>query len=115
MLRNGIVWTLIVLVFALGCAKRPVLYPNDHLESVGKEASQHDIDVCMALAKDADLGTNQTLEAGKKTGAGAAVGALVVAPARMRTIACSAVLDRSPIHSLWSAAAATDVATRKVS
>ena len=74
MLRNGIVWTLIVLVFALGCAKRPVLYPNDHLESVGKEASQHDIDVCMALAKDADLGTNQTLEAGKKTGAGAAVG-----------------------------------------
>jgi hypothetical protein len=39
------------------------------------------------------------------------VGAVVVAPARVRTIACSAALDRSSIYSLWSAAAATDVST----
>ena len=65
---------LILMLLVAGCAKRPVLYPNDHLTTVGKDASQQDIDDCMALADEADLKDDQALEAGKKTAGGAAVG-----------------------------------------
>jgi len=73
-MRNVLVCFLIVSLFALGCAKRPVLYPNAHLNEVGAEASKQDIDECMALADSTDLKKNQALEAGKKTAGGAAVG-----------------------------------------
>lgn len=65
--------SICLLLFA-GCAKRPVLYPNDHFHEVGKEASQEDVQLCIELAEEADLETNQALEAGKKTAGGAAVG-----------------------------------------
>lgn len=73
---RGVVWILIVMLLALGCAKRPVLYPNDHLNTVGKEASQKDIDECIALAEAADLNTNEALQAGKRTAGGAALGSV---------------------------------------
>jgi len=60
-----LVWVLIPLVLALGCAKRPVLYPNEHLETVGADASKQDIDECIELAENADLDSNQALEASK--------------------------------------------------
>lgn len=63
----------IVCLFA-GCAQRPVLYPNPHLQSVGVAASKQDIKECVELAKAADLGDNPALEAGKKTAGRAAVG-----------------------------------------
>jgi hypothetical protein len=66
---------LVGTVLALGCAKRPVLYPNDHLETVGKDQAQQDIDECIAVAESADLDDDQALEAGKRTAGGAAVGA----------------------------------------
>jgi hypothetical protein len=73
-MRAARVATLLLLLLGLACAKRPVLYPNEHLEEVGAEASQRDIDDCIALAEAADLDTNQAAEAAKKTGTGAAVG-----------------------------------------
>jgi len=85
MKQGVVIGASIVALFAAGCAKRPVLYPNDHLHEVGEEASKQDVEECVALADQADLGTNQALEAGKKTGAGAAVGGAtgVVAGARL--------------------------------
>jgi hypothetical protein len=58
-----------------------VLYPNARLQQVGEQASQQDIDQCMALADNANLEDNQALEAGKKTAAGAAVGGVTGAAA----------------------------------
>ncbi len=74
MKQSLVIGASIVALFAAGCAKRPVLYPNDHFHEVGQEGSKLDVEECVALADQADLGTNQALEAGKKTGAGAAVG-----------------------------------------
>lgn len=74
-LQRLLAGALVVCLLAVGCAKKPVLYPNDHLETVGVEASKQDIDECMELAKSADLEKNQALEAGKRTAGGAAVGA----------------------------------------
>jgi hypothetical protein len=60
---------------AAGCAaKRPVLYPNAHLEAVGKEASQRDIDACIALAKESGADRNRAGDVAKDTAAGGAVG-----------------------------------------
>lgn len=73
-LRGGLVCLLVPCLLAVGCAKKPVLYPNDHLEAVGVEASEQDIEECMALARAADLEKSQALEAGKRTAGGAAVG-----------------------------------------
>ena len=43
----------ICLIAISGCAtKRPVLYPNDTLQQVGKTQSQADIDDCMQFAED---------------------------------------------------------------
>jgi hypothetical protein len=45
-----------VLFFSACAQKRPILYPNDHLEYVGNEVAQADIDDCIRLA--ADHGTD---------------------------------------------------------
>jgi hypothetical protein len=66
--------SILLIVLVPGCAKRPVLYPNAHLQSVGVAASKAEIEECMALADAADLGNNAVLEAGTKTAGGAAVG-----------------------------------------
>jgi len=66
------------LFLVQGCASpRPVLYPNNHLEDVGPEASQADIDSCIELAEAADLGKNQAAETAKSTGIGAGIGAAI--------------------------------------
>lgn len=63
-----------IILFAACAQKRPVLYPNHHLTTVGKAAAEADIDACIQLAK--DYGANS--DAGKKiatsTAAGAAIG-----------------------------------------
>jgi hypothetical protein len=62
-----------LLCFA-ACASRPQLYPNEKLKTVGKEASQNDIDECMKLADDyVSSGKGKKIAAG--AGKGAAVGA----------------------------------------
>lgn len=72
--RRWFVAGILVVLVSGGCAKRPVLYPNAHLERVGVEASKQDIDECIELAEAADLGDNEALEAGKRTAGGAVVG-----------------------------------------
>jgi hypothetical protein len=68
----------LLLVLAVGCASpRPVLYPNEHLESVGADASQEDIDACIEMAEAADLGKNTATETAKSTGVGAGIGGLI--------------------------------------
>lgn len=74
MRRKRLFLVALVISLTVGCAKRPVLYPNDHSVEVGAEASQRDVEECIALAEAADLDTNQTLEAGKRTAGGAIVG-----------------------------------------
>ena len=74
-MRLAQVLLVMLLLLGVACAKRPVLYPNQHLEEVGAAASKQDIDDCMELARSADLDKNQAADAAKKTGAGAAVGA----------------------------------------
>ena len=67
---------LILLLVQIGCAqKRPVLYPNSHLKSVGKEAARTDIDDCIQLAKDYGTDTDKGTEIAKSSAKGAAVGA----------------------------------------
>ena len=73
-MRRVLVLLLVPMWIVVGCAKRPVLYPNAHYEQVGEVIAQEDVDDCIALAENADLDTNQAAEAAKRTGAGAAVG-----------------------------------------
>jgi uncharacterized protein YcfJ len=67
---------LTVLVFAVGsCAQqRPVLYPNAHLQYVGKEAAAADMDECIQLAIDYGTKEDSGTRVAKDTAKGAAVG-----------------------------------------
>ena len=43
-----------MVVMLAGCSgARPVLYPNAHMQSVGKEVAQQDIEACKQLAESA--------------------------------------------------------------
>lgn len=82
-LRHQLLWGALLAGLALGgCAsaeKRPVLYPNSHLEKVGNAQAQQDIDACMRRAEDSGIsptGDNKVLEQGAK---GAAVGGAAAA------------------------------------
>jgi uncharacterized membrane protein len=71
---------LAVLSFMLvlgGCAsspKRPLLYPNSHLDQVGEQAAQQDINACMELARSSNVNENKDGEVGRKAAGGAAIG-----------------------------------------
>jgi hypothetical protein len=61
-----------------GCAStRPVLYPNQHYNTVGSKAAEHDIETCMDLAEaaGADSGGSDAGQAATNTVGGAAIGA----------------------------------------
>jgi outer membrane lipoprotein SlyB len=75
-----------LLVIISGCAStRPVLYPNSHLNTVGMEIADADINTCMAMAKNAGADkelmsevATESAEGGIIGGAtGAAVGAVL--------------------------------------
>jgi OmpA family protein len=51
----------------------PVLYPNAHLKSVGKEAAEQDIEACKQLAESA--GAEEGSGKGERVATGTAVGA----------------------------------------
>jgi hypothetical protein len=66
---------IIMLIFA-GCAPpKPILYPNDHLQQVGKEVADRDIDECRGMAKDAGATASQG-KSGQVAGSTAAGGAI---------------------------------------
>ncbi|MDI6853692.1 MAG: hypothetical protein QME75_08845 [Deltaproteobacteria bacterium] len=67
-----------LLISSLGCAanRRPVLYPNEHLQAVGDEAARRDIEDC--LRQSAQVARNDKVaRAAGSTALGAAGGAAV--------------------------------------
>ena len=59
---------------AVGCAKRPVVYPSPTVQQAGVETLEYDVDRCLALADAADAGTNRSARAAKSVGEAAATG-----------------------------------------
>ena len=54
--------------------KRPVFYPNAHLNQVGGHVAQQDIDACMQLAHTSGVNQTKDGEVGRKAASGAAIG-----------------------------------------
>ena len=59
-------------------APKPSLYPNAHLQQVGKEVVDRDIDECRAMAKDAGATASQgkSGQVASNTAAGGAIGSV---------------------------------------
>lgn len=71
-------YVIVGLFLLTACSSaEPVLYPNAHLQSVGKEAAKEDIAACRDLAASAgaDEGTGQAGRTARNTAVGAGVGA----------------------------------------
>ena len=64
-------WTL-----APGCSKKPVLYPNEYLERVGREQADADIRKCMEMAEEYGVKPQQGDKVAKSTAIGAGGGAV---------------------------------------
>lgn len=68
---------VVITVAVTGCSsspKRPVLYPNQHLNRVGGHVSQQDINACMQLARTSGVNVTKDGEVGRKAVSGAAIG-----------------------------------------
>jgi len=79
---------IVTLLFLTACSSaHPVLYPNAHLKSVGKETADQDVEDCKQLAKSAGaeegagtgtrVATNTAVGAGIGAASGAVGGAIV--------------------------------------
>ena len=67
---------------ALACApKRPVLYPNYQVQTVGDERAQEDVDDCLEFAEAHGFEANPAGRTGQRATAGSALGAAVGAAA----------------------------------
>ncbi len=67
---------LAALLLVAGCASpEPVLYPNDHLAYVGRDAAEEDIEDCRDMAETA--GANPGEGSGEQAAGGAVVGGAV--------------------------------------
>jgi outer membrane lipoprotein SlyB len=70
--RHSASLTMVALSLLLalgGCAspaKRPLLYPNTHLNQVGEQAAQQDINACMELARTSNVNEDKDGEVGRK-------------------------------------------------
>jgi outer membrane lipoprotein SlyB len=70
------VFALSCLLLLVACSqKRPVLYPNYHLQQVGNETAQTEIDDCISFAKEYVASSNSSGKVAKSTAQGGAVGA----------------------------------------
>jgi outer membrane lipoprotein SlyB len=68
---------LVLSILSLaGCATGPVLYPNAHMQKVGKAQADKDIAECRALADDY-VKSDAGIAAAKETAVGAAGGAVI--------------------------------------
>lgn len=70
----------LVVLWLSGCAStKPILYPNSHLQSVGKEVAELDIEACRRLAESAGAreggGGGKVGQVATSTAMGAGVGA----------------------------------------
>lgn len=76
-LRHPAAVLVIAALAALGCAvKRPVLYPNEHLQEVGAEVAQSDVARCMRLAQEYGLGEHPAARTAEEAAKGSAEGAV---------------------------------------
>lgn len=70
------VFLFICLLLPVACSqKRPVLYPNYHLQQVGDDTAQTEIDECISFAKEYGASSNSSGKVAKSTAGGGAVGA----------------------------------------
>ena len=77
-------WVAVVcgLLILTACGpKRPVFYPNDHIQTVGKAQARADADQCMAEAKEYGVKNSAGKAVGGKAVKGAAIGAATSAVA----------------------------------
>jgi hypothetical protein len=88
---HKVVWIMVGSLLLAGCsAVRPILYPNAHFQSVGKETAERDIESCKQLAKSAGaeesggkagrVATNTAVGGGVGAAAGAVGGAISGSP-----------------------------------
>ena len=71
-------WYLCLALLLAACAgPKPVLYPNAHLQSVGKDAAEQDVEACRQLAESAaaEEDAGKSGHVAKSTAMGAGVGA----------------------------------------
>ena len=74
--KRGTVVLAILLASLVGCAaRRPVLYPNEHLLQVGSDAAEQDVDECIHLAKEHVSSAEGGGDVARGTAEGAVVGA----------------------------------------
>ncbi len=79
-MKKLIAFVALFLLLGCGAHQRPVLYPNAHLQRVGQEQAQQDIDQCMQMAETyvKKHQESQVAEGAVKGGAiGAATGAAI--------------------------------------
>ena len=76
-MRQGILSIIGGLLLLTACSAHPVLYPNAHLQSVGKEVATQDIEACRQLAEEggAKEDTGKTGRVATSTAVGAGAGA----------------------------------------
>ncbi len=78
-MRRMAIASVFMVTMLAGCSgARPVLYPNAHMQSVGKEVAEQDIEACKQLAKSAGADERSGSTAGRVatgTVVGAGVGA----------------------------------------
>ena len=69
--------TIFVTVsFTCGCStKRPVLYPNNKLQEIGRTKAEHDISNCIELSQQAGIKSSQGGKIFEKTAKGGVKGA----------------------------------------
>ncbi len=77
---NRLAMIMLTVVMLTACAaKRPVFYPNDHLDSVGRTQAEADVDQCMAEARQYGVKDTSGEKVGGRAVKGAAIGAAVSA------------------------------------
>ena len=71
----------LLLALLAGCASTPdttpVLYPNAHLQQVGRAAADQDIRECQQLAREHGVSETRDGQVGQKAAGGAAIAVLV--------------------------------------
>lgn len=70
-------WLALAVLLVACSGAQPVLYPNAHLQSIGKEAAQRDVEACRELAEaaGAEEGSGTAGQVATSTGVGAGIGA----------------------------------------
>jgi len=80
-MRRARAWTLPLAVLAaglaVGCSKKPVLYPNATYQRVGSERAERDVEDCLAWAEEAGAAGSGAGRIAGRTAGGGLTGAAV--------------------------------------